>query len=123
MPPPGGAHTGKMTDKSRADTAGQRKRAWTVAAIALGTIAAQTVLMRRRGYKVGLKTVVRCRDGHLFTTIWIPGASLKAIRLGTVRLQYCPVGRHVTSVRPMKDSELTDESRSIALSRHDLPVP
>jgi hypothetical protein len=25
---------------------------------------------------------VRCRRGHLFTAIWIPGISFKAVRLG-----------------------------------------
>ena len=92
-------------------------------AAVLATIAAETAVMRRRGYSVGLHTTVRCRDGHLFTTIWIPGASLKAIRLGTVRLQYCPVGRHFTAVRPVKDSELTDEMRTTAQSHHDVSIP
>ena len=79
--------------------------------------------MRSRGYNVGLKTTVRCHAGHLFTTIWIPGASLKAVRLGTVRLQYCPVGRHFTSVRPVKESELTDELRATAEQHHDVRIP
>lgn len=93
------------------------------AAAALATIAAETAIMRRRGYSVGLHTVVRCGQGHLFTTIWIPGASLKAIRLGTVRLQYCPVGRHFTSVRPLKDAELTEEIRAAAALNHDISIP
>ncbi|NUP51009.1 MAG: hypothetical protein HOW97_27405 [Catenulispora sp.] len=89
----------------------------------VATIALETALLRRRGYHVGLKTIVRCHDGHLFTTIWIPGASLKSIRLGMVRLQYCPVGRHFTSVRPVNDSELTEKTRSIAGLQHDLLIP
>jgi hypothetical protein len=59
----------------------------------------------------------------LFTTIWIPGASLKAIRLGPMRLQYCPVGRHWTLVTLVKDSALTDEDRQIASENRDLPIP
>ena len=55
-------------------------------------LVAGTVVARRLGYGVGGNTVVRCREGHLYTTIWIPGASLKALRLGWARLQYCPVG-------------------------------
>jgi len=78
--------------------------------------------MRRRGYRVGLDTVVRCRDGHLFTTIWIPGASLKAVRLGTVRIQYCPVGRHFTVVRPVKEAELAGAERPAELP-HDVLIP
>jgi len=26
-----------------------------------------------RGYPIGGRLVVRCRQGHLFTTLWIPG--------------------------------------------------
>ena len=66
---------------------------------------------------------VRCSEGHLFTTIWIPGASLKAVRLGWARFQYCPVGRHWTLVTPVKDSDLTDEERRMAAENHDSSVP
>ena len=92
-----------------------------IAVIALLIVA--TIVMRRRGYAVGANTVVRCRSGHLFTTIWIPGASLTAIRLGPMRLQYCPVGRHWTLVTLVKDSALTDEDRQIASENRDLPIP
>lgn len=38
---------------------------------------------RSRGYAgTGGETVVRCSQGHLFTPLWVPGASLKAARLG-----------------------------------------
>ena len=100
-----------------------RRRRWFTVAAVLGTIAAETAFMRRRGYSVGPHTTVRCRDGHLFTTIWIPGASLKSIRLGTMRLQYCPVGRHFTSVRPVKDADITDEVRATARLHHDISIP
>jgi hypothetical protein len=112
-----------MFGKASARHGRRRSRLWLTAAVTVGAIAAETVVMRRRGYSVGLKATVRCHDGHLFTTIWIPGASLKALRLGTVRLQYCPVGRHFTAVRPLRDSELTDELLAIARSHHDLPIP
>ena len=52
---------------------------------------AGTVALGQRGCRLGTGTVVRCRQGHLYTTIWIPLASLKAVRLGWWRLQYCPV--------------------------------
>ena len=90
-------------------------------ALALGAI---TVAARRMGYsRIGGDTVVRCRAGHLFTTLWIPGASLKAIRLGMSRFQYCPVGKHWTLVTPVRDSELTDEDREFASQHHDARVP
>lgn len=82
-----------------------------------------TIVGRRLGYTMGGDVVVRCRDGHLFTTIWVPFASLKAIRLGPVRLQRCPVGRHWTVVRPVKDRDLTDEERLAASRHHDLRIP
>jgi len=88
------------------------------------TLAVGTLVQRRRGYSgLGGETVVRCGAGHLFTTIWVPGASLKSIRLGMSRFQYCPVGRHWTVVTPVNDSELTDEERHIASERHDARIP
>jgi hypothetical protein len=94
--------------------------------LVIALLAVETVVMRRRGYAIGRNTIVRCRDGHLFSTIWIPGASLKALRLEPVRwmrFQYCPVGRHWAPVVPVKDSDLTDEDRRIALEHHDLAIP
>ena len=52
-----------------------------VAAYVVGTIIAT-----RQGYSFGKNSVVRCRRGHLFTTVWIPGASVKSLRLGLWRL-------------------------------------
>jgi len=82
-----------------------------------------TLAARRRGYNMGGNLVVRCREDHLFTTIWIPGASFKSLRLGWVRLQRCPVGRHWTLVTPVRDCDLTEEERRIADSHHDIRIP
>jgi hypothetical protein len=69
--------------------------------------AVATIVARRRGYAgMGGRTMVRCRSGHLFRTIWIPGLSLKSIRLGWYRVQFCPVGRHWTTVSPVKDDDV-----------------
>ena len=84
---------------------------------------AEPLALWARGYPIGGKLIVRCRDGHLFTTIWVPSASVKALRFGWVRLQWCPVGRHWSFVTPVKDSELTAKERRRARSRHDLPLP
>ncbi len=90
----------------------------------LAVIAGATLLARRRGYNVGSgRTIVRCMDGHLFTTIWIPGGSLKAMRLGFFRLQRCPVGNHVPCVHPVKVSDLTEEERWRAEQIHDGMIP
>ena len=73
------------------------------------------VAVQRRGYSIPGKTIVRCSRGHLFTTTWIEGGSLKAIRLGPLtRYQRCPVGGHWSIVHPVKDEDLTDEERRTA---------
>ena len=81
------------------------------------------VVARRRGSLLAVDTVVRCRRGHVFTTWWIPGASIKAIRLGWWRLQYCPVGQHGSLVTPVSMSTLSDDERRSAAACHDLRVP
>src|ERR1039458_8933529 len=67
--------------------------------IVIGVIVLATLVARRPGYKLGGNVVVRCRKGHLFTTIWIPGVKLKALDLGFARLQHCPVGNHRSEER------------------------
>lgn len=86
-------------------------------------LAGGTVIARRFGYKIGGNVVVRCRQGHLFTTLWIPGASVKSIRLGWARLQRCPVGHHWTLVTPVRDADLSIDERLQAATVHDIPVP
>jgi len=83
----------------------------------------EPLAMKLRGYPLGGKLIVRCRRGHLFTTIWIPGASLKAIRLGWWRAQYCPVGRHWAIVVPVRESELTEDEKRLARDSHDVQPP
>jgi hypothetical protein len=82
-----------------------------------------TIAVRRRGYSIGGDTVVRCLQGHLFTTVWLPGGSFKAIRLGFFRLQWCPVGEHWTIVSPVRDSDLTDQERWFAAQHRDARIP
>ena len=75
-------------------------------AVAAGlTLAEAIVVGRRRGSFFRAATVVRCRQGHVFTTTWIPGVSLTALRLGPWRLQRCPVGRHWSLVTPVPAAE------------------
>jgi hypothetical protein len=82
-----------------------------------------TVAARLMGYKLGGNVVVRCRQGHLFTTLWIPGVKLKALDLGVARLQRCPVGKHWSLVTPVRDRDLTDEERQFAAEHHDVWIP
>ena len=71
----------------------------------------------------GIERIARCRAGHLFTSTVIPGASIKAVRLGNVRFQRCPVGHHWTLVSWVDPATLTPEELAAARSRHDIRLP
>jgi len=107
------------TARKPIDRAHKRVAALAVLAAALPA----TRLLRRKGYKLGNDTIVRCGAGHLFTTIWVPLASLKAIRLGWWRFQRCPVGNHWTLVHPVKESELTPQELASARAARDVRIP
>jgi hypothetical protein len=86
-------------------------------------LAIATLIARKRGYTIGGDVVVRCSSGHLFTTIWIPGASVKALRLGWFRFQYCPVGAHWALVKPVREADLASGEVQAARAIHDVRVP
>jgi len=67
--------------------------------------------------------VVRCASGHLFTTMWVPGASFKSVRLGNKRYQHCPVGKHWSMVTPIPVDQLSDAERIEAARVHDIHIP
>lgn len=67
--------------------------------------------------------VVECRAGHRFTTLWVPAASFKAVRLGGRRWQRCPVGRHWTMVTPVDESTLDAAQLAGARAVHDIHIP
>jgi hypothetical protein len=92
-------------------------------AVVLSVLVEAVVVGNRRGRFLAVDTVVRCRRGHLYTTMWVPGGSLKALRLGWWRYQRCPVGGHWAMVTPARVSELTDEQRRVAATVHDLRIP
>jgi hypothetical protein len=98
-----------------------RRRRLAVAALA--TVAVEAVAVWARSGRFGGNIVVRCRRGHLYTTIWIPGASIKSARLGLWRVQYCPVGHHWSIVAPVRESELSDDALRAAHEQRDLPLP
>jgi hypothetical protein len=92
-------------------------------ALVIGALGGFTVGARLLGYKLGPNTIVRCRRGHLSTTIWIPGVKLKGLDLGIARLQRCPVGNHWSLVTPVRDSDLTDKERVLAHQHRDARIP
>jgi hypothetical protein len=104
----------------RGKTRVKRRRLWL---LGIASVVAEPVAMKLRGYPIGGKLIVRCRHGHLFTTFWIPGVSLKAVRLGWWRYQRCPVGGHWSLITPVRPSELTEAEREEARTRSDIPLP
>jgi hypothetical protein len=99
----------------------RRKRR--VALLLVGFYAVATLVGRWRGYRFGPNTIVRCRRGHLSTSIWIPGVSLKSIRLGWWRIQRCPVGPHWSIVVPVRDADLTEAEQQLAAEQRDIRIP
>jgi hypothetical protein len=76
-----------------------------------------------RADRLGGRLVVRCRSAHLFTTIWIPGVSLRSIRLGWWRFQRCLVGQHWSWVTPVQESTLSEDERRSAREHRDIAIP
>ena len=99
---------------------GNRRR-WVIPAIA--SVLAEAGATWLRAGRPGGDLVVRCRQGHLFTTLWIPAASLKSLRFGYWRFQYCPVGHHWTFVTPVAPRELSRRQRRDAAAHRDIRIP
>jgi hypothetical protein len=99
---------------------GARRRTGLIVA---GAMLVETAGLWLRARRIGGNVVVRCREGHLFTTLWIPGASVKSLRLVAWRFQRCPVGRHWSLVTPVDESTLTEDERRSAHEHHDFPLP
>jgi hypothetical protein len=91
--------------------------------LAIAAVAAFTVVGRLLGYGFGTHTIVRCRRGHLFTTVWIPGVKLKAVDLGVARIQRCPVGPHWSLVTPVRAADLSRRQLARARARRDIRLP
>jgi hypothetical protein len=91
--------------------------------VVVAAVLVEAIATWLRAHRLGGNLVVRCREGHLFTTIWIPGASLKSVRLGWWRLQRCPVGAHWSIVTPVREADLTRAQRRSARANEDVRVP
>ncbi len=102
---------------------GRRARQLRVLLIAAAAFAREAIGLRALGWGIGGRVIVRCGQGHLFSTIWIPAASVKSLRFGMRRFQRCPVGRHWTIVTPVRLSELSDDERRAAEANRDIALP
>jgi hypothetical protein len=101
---------------------GGRHRRRTVTIVLAGLLV-EAVALRLRGYRIGGNVVVRCRKGHLYTTIWVPGASVKSLRFGWWRFQHCPAGGHWSIVTLVKEADLTEQERRVARATKDIRIP
>ena len=63
--------------------------------------------------------IVRCSQGHLYTTNWVWWGSFKAIRLGARRIQKCPVCGRMRMTDQVDDADLTAQERLGAESTRD----
>ena len=102
-------------------SAGRRRAAGLL--IAAATVLVEALVLRRRGHPLAGNVIVRCRSGHLFTTLWVPGVSVKSLRLGWWRLQRCPVGRHWSLVTPVRMADLSPAQRHTAAAHRDVRLP
>jgi hypothetical protein len=71
----------------------------------------------------GPVVIVRCMRGALFETVWIPLVSFKALRLGPLRIQRCPVHRRWEVVKPVDPATLSDAERAQAARYPAEPIP
>jgi hypothetical protein len=108
-------------DRQRSARRRQRRRVGLSVGV-LSTLAEVSVLWMRAG-RPGGNVVVRCRRGHVYTTLWIPAISVKSLRLAWWRLQRCPIGHHWSLVTPVRESQLTDDERRFAREHHDIRIP
>jgi hypothetical protein len=91
--------------------------------VAIALVAVEAGALRWRVGRFGGRIIVRCRQGHLFSTIWIPGASVKSLRLGFWRFQRCPVGDHWSLVKPVNPADLSEQELESAHEHQDSRIP
>jgi hypothetical protein len=104
------------------DSAGSSRRR-RIMFIVFAALALELAALRSRGYKLGGRVIVRCQSGHLYSTIWIPGASVKSLRFGLWRVQRCPVGAHWSVVTPVQRATLSGRQLRAARKKTDVRVP
>lgn len=72
---------------------------------------------------LGGRKIVRCSQGALYSTIWIPLGSLKGIRLGRTRVQWCPVHHKFERVKRVDPATLSKRELKRAAAVKDIPIP
>ncbi len=69
------------------------------------------------------RVIVRCSRGALYSTIWVPLMSFKAVRLGPYRLQRCPVHDRVEWAVLVPRDRLTPAEIARAAQVKDIGIP
>ena len=90
-----------------------------VIVVALLAFTVGAFLASRKGYTKAGQTIARCRQGHLFTTVWSARFSRKQYDLGWARIQRCPVGDHWSLVRVVDEAGLSAEDKKSAAQHRD----
>ncbi len=63
---------------------------------------------------------IRCSQGALYSTIWWPLGSFKAIHLGRTRIQRCPVHHKWERVSKVDPASLSSEELQRAIGVRDI---
>ena len=116
------ASSASVAESTDSGGPGARRRGKRLAILA-GALIVETIPIWRHGYGIGGNVIVRCGKGHLFTTIWLPAASLKSLRFASRRVQWCPVGHHLSVVKLVRESDLSSRERRTARGRKDIRIP
>ncbi len=69
------------------------------------------------------ETPVRCSKDHVYTSIWVPLASFKSLRVGWRRWQRCPVGKHWAMTYRLDQESAPPELLTQAAAVHDWHIP
>ena len=69
------------------------------------------------------RVIVRCSAGALYSTVWQPFVSFKALRFGSRRLQRCPVHHRFELTQRVDPATLTEDERAQALATQDSGLP
>lgn len=69
------------------------------------------------------RTIVQCAQGALYSSIWWPLVSVKSVRMGSQRLQRCPVHRRWEKTVQVDGAGLSAAEIAEAEAVTDWPVP
>ena len=69
------------------------------------------------------RSIVECSGGAYYSTIWVPSVSFKAIRLGSTRVQRCPIHHKWEKTWLVAPDTLEPEVLAKARATRDSRIP